>query len=410
MSLDPRGLAALQLQWDRERTAAYPDLYERKVARMASSPFAFLRGAAPLFYHILAAVPDLAAGPEGEGWIVGDLHAENFGAYRPMSHHADDTLEHEDASDFSNVAFSLNDFDDAIVGPLRLDLIRFTTSLLLAFRSIGLKGSEAVAACDLMLQAYCSAFFDGIEPAVVPRAVDELVRRSSARSAKELLEDRTEVRGHRRVFMRGPRYRDLPDEILAELPRALDRYADSLTNGEKAHRKHWTVADASHRIAGTGSLGVLRVAILLGIKDGKEPRWILDMKAEGQPSACLLGIAARPDGAQRVVDATRALLQMPPRMLGVTELQGQSMFVRRLAPQEDKIDFLTVRSAESVGLAAFFGSLVGKAHKRAVTIAPKRPWTASDREAILERAIRLCGLHEAIYLWHGRLTAAKRVG
>lgn len=49
---------------------------------MLASPHAFLRGAAPLFYEILAARPDLAAGPPGEGWIVGDMHLENVGAYR----------------------------------------------------------------------------------------------------------------------------------------------------------------------------------------------------------------------------------------------------------------------------------------------------------------------------------------
>jgi hypothetical protein len=91
-------------------------------------------------------------------------------------------------------------------------------------------------------------------------------------------------------------------------------------------------------------------------------------------------------------------------MLGVTELQGQPMSVRRLTPQEDKLDFLSIRPAESAALAAYFGSIVGHAHRRAATTIPAQPWNSSDREAILDRAIRLCGIHEAVYLWHGRLT------
>ncbi len=48
---------------------------------MSASPLAFLRGSAPLFYEMLAADPDLASGPAGEGVIQGDAHLENFGAF-----------------------------------------------------------------------------------------------------------------------------------------------------------------------------------------------------------------------------------------------------------------------------------------------------------------------------------------
>src|SRR5437016_1082570 len=81
--LDPVRLAHRQLELDRERTARFPDLFARKLLRMSASPLGFLRGAAPLFYEILAARPELANGPGGEGWVVGDAHLENFGAYRP---------------------------------------------------------------------------------------------------------------------------------------------------------------------------------------------------------------------------------------------------------------------------------------------------------------------------------------
>src|SRR5581483_6313382 len=87
---DPMKLAERQLERDRRRTRAYPGLFEHKVERMRASPLAYLRGTAPLYYALLREHPELRAAPPGEGWIAGDLHVENFGAYRPHTHAADD--------------------------------------------------------------------------------------------------------------------------------------------------------------------------------------------------------------------------------------------------------------------------------------------------------------------------------
>src|SRR5690242_2333526 len=123
----PETLAARQFAIDLQRTQRFPSLLVRKQRRMSASPFAFLRGAAPLFYEILAEVPEFREGPDGDGWIVGDLHLENFGAYGPARPVGADT-------DKRAAAFNLDDFDDAIRGPWRWDLLRLLTSLILAGR------------------------------------------------------------------------------------------------------------------------------------------------------------------------------------------------------------------------------------------------------------------------------------
>src|ERR1700730_17400717 len=82
LSVDPVRLARRQLELDRERTTRFPHLFAHKIARMSISPLAFLRGSAPLFYELLDRQPSLSDGPLGDGWIVGDAHLENFGAYR----------------------------------------------------------------------------------------------------------------------------------------------------------------------------------------------------------------------------------------------------------------------------------------------------------------------------------------
>src|SRR5689334_6407319 len=107
--------------------AGRPELLARKRARVAASPLAFLRGSAPFFYELLARHPELARGPDGDGWIVGDAHPENFGAYRPDPHGW--------RGERPRAVFDLNDFDEATPGaPVRLDLLRFLTGALLAAR------------------------------------------------------------------------------------------------------------------------------------------------------------------------------------------------------------------------------------------------------------------------------------
>src|SRR5271165_5064537 len=99
--LDPAQLARKQLARD-VRQVGSRWLFEHKCERMAASPFDFLRGSAPLFYAALRRVPQLAAGPEGNGWLTGDLHLENFGVYRPQSL--------TDEARAYAVAFDVNDF------------------------------------------------------------------------------------------------------------------------------------------------------------------------------------------------------------------------------------------------------------------------------------------------------------
>jgi hypothetical protein len=85
-------------------------------------------------------------------------------------------------------------------------------------------------------------------------------------------------------------------------------------------------------------------------------------------------------------------------MVGTTKLRGRSMFVRRLSPQEDKLDLARLRAIDLESLARHLGALLGSAHRRGATRAPKKPWNDKDRERLLSRAIAFAGLHEAMYL------------
>ncbi|HET6897830.1 MAG TPA: DUF2252 family protein, partial [Vicinamibacteria bacterium] len=74
-----------QVDLDVEATARLPFLFARKQAKMGRSAHAFFRGCSPLFYELLAARSEGNPTLAGAGYIVGDMHLENVGAYRGES-------------------------------------------------------------------------------------------------------------------------------------------------------------------------------------------------------------------------------------------------------------------------------------------------------------------------------------
>jgi uncharacterized protein (DUF2252 family) len=397
ISLDPVRLAKRQIEIDQDRVARFPHLMAHKVARMGASPLAMLRGSAPLFYEILEGHPALSAGPPGDGWLVGDAHLENFGAYRPDPLSTDETRVSRSKE---TVAFDCNDFDDAFVGPWRYDLLRLMTSLVLGGREMGADGLVTLKLCDRLIDAYVRAACGRARSAPLPHghAIEALVEKVRSRTRKELLDARTEVvRGERR-FVRGARYESLSRKLRAKADRAFQKFAKKLVKAHRVPAEALEVVDTAFRVAGTGSLGCLRVAVLVRGKGGRDGAWIFDMKEEGTPSAAGLVRPPRLEPAERVVAANRACLARPPRMLGSTNLRGSSMLVRRLAPQEDKLDLTKLATADLEPLARHLGSLLGAAHRRGAKRPPKKPWSDKDRARVLHQAVTLAGAHEAIYL------------
>ncbi len=406
-SLHPDRLAERQLLLDRERTRRFPDLFVRKLQRMSTSPLAYLRGAAPLFFELLAARPDLAEGPAGEGWLVGDMHLENVGAYRPDPlGAAEPTSGRESAGSKKRVVqFDLNDFDDAVIGPWRLDVLRLSTSLLLGGRELGANGLVALELCDLLLDAWARSAFDGAPlPTEQPAPVAALCEQVRSRSKTALLDARTAVTAGKRHFVRGPRYADLSAEVSGAVPAAFEAYVAALSDDDHPHKGSLEIIDSALRIAGTGSLGGLRIAVLVKGKGDPDGAWIFDMKEQGDPSATAILGAPSLVPAERVATAFRTAVERPPRMMGCTMLAASagspklSMFVRKLSPQEDKLNLRRLHGADLPALATYLGALLGSAHARAATKKPPKRWAASDLGLIRTHAIELAGIHEAVYL------------
>jgi hypothetical protein len=234
-----------------------------------------------------------------------------------------------------------------------------------------------------------------------PREIERLVRRAEQRTDEELLAGRAPDRHGRRSFVRGDRYLDLSPDLQARVGALVEAYALAL--GPRAPRRaaQWRVGDAAWRVAGTGSLGVIRIAVVV-LRSGHGDR-LIELK-EARASAVRAAFAASgaepEDRAEAVVEAARALVPDPPRHLAA--VAGPPGFVgRRLFPQEDKLSVDTgIESIEEV--ARLVGWTVGRAHRRGARDAPGTPWSDRDLSRILDEAVELAGLFESVYLAYCR--------
>ena len=396
--LDPAALARKQLGRDRRRLGPKHWLLLHKCERMAPSPFDFLRGSAPLFYAALRKAPRLAAGPEGNGWLAGDLHLENFGVYRPQAV--------VDDAKSGAVAFDVNDFDDAFVGPQRLDVLRLLTSTVLAARTWGLAAPSVRDALEATLSGVLAGSSGG-SAGRAPEPVRALLDRAAARTRQELLDARPEHTPDGRRFLLGERYRPLSEKLRRRAAKAFAAYVEKLPDAVRGHHADaWRVLDVAFRVAWTGSLGVQRIAVLLAGKGGRDGGWIFDMKEEDEPSGEAFATGHAGPGAGRVLKALRKCLASPPRMAGSTELEGKSLLVRRLMPQEDRLSFNRLPAEQRQSVLRYLGALTGAMHKRAAKRVPV--WTLDEAQVLMDNAVTLAGVYEAAAVHYA--TLARRVG
>ena len=91
-----------------------PERLTLKLAAIAAEPFAFFCGTNHLYAASLGSEIALDAPIT---YVCGDLHVENFGSFK---------------GDNGLVYFDLNDFDDALVAPFTVDVVRMLSSVLVA--------------------------------------------------------------------------------------------------------------------------------------------------------------------------------------------------------------------------------------------------------------------------------------
>ena len=300
-----------------------PERLQLKYRKLRDSPFAFLRGTCHLFYARLPRAGIFKSAPLG--WACGDLHLENFGSYK---------------ADNRQVHFDINDFDEAALAPTTWDLVRLLTSLRVGADELGLRRVEAEALCTDLLQAYAAALALGkaywIERATSQGLVRTLLDGLRERSRVQFLDARTQLKGHQRL-LRVDGKKALPAS--ASQRKAVTAFMAAFASTQP-DPGFFEVLDLAQRIAGTGSLGLDRYAILVRGKASPDGNYLLDLK-QAQPSALLPQLTVRqppwPTEAERVVAVQQRMQAVAMAFLHPVLLDGRPYVLRGLQPSEDRV-------------------------------------------------------------------------
>ena len=237
--------------------------------------------------------------------------------------------------------FDLNDFDDALLAPLTVDVVRMLSSLMIAASQLGLSEEDARNASERMLSSYAAVLARGkprwLERATAQGLVAELLRRVKRRRRGELLAQRTEFRKERRRLRIDGRHALAADKAQRKHAAAILHMYSQLPHG------HRPVADdAARRIAGTGSLGTERY-VVLAHEVGMPPvaQRLIDVKLAAPTAWSGMRLRRQPrwEGeAARVVQVQQVMQAASPALLAAVKMNGLSYVVKSLQPTADRVD------------------------------------------------------------------------
>lgn len=373
----------------------------RQTLKMARSAHAYVRGSTVKFYEWLDQ-QKRGTLPEGPAvWICGDCHVGNLG---PVA-----------ATD-GRVAIQIRDLDQTVIGNPAHDIIRLALSLATASRGSDLPGVTTARILEQVIEGYQAALrqdSDAIDDA--PKSVQLVMKQSIARSWKQLANERLE--NPKPTIPLGSRFwalskseRAATAELFQTPP--LHHLATSLRSRDDDAPVE--VADAAYWMKGCSSLGLLRFAVLLTIGSGKKRDMaLIDVKEAVNAAAPRYARPKMPkDQAERVVEGAMHLSPHLGKRMVAGKIDGRSVFIRELLPQDLKIELDRLTVPDAMKAASFLAGVVGKAHARQMDAATRKSWSNElnrHRSKSLEApswlwssVVTLIGAHEIAYLEHCR--------
>jgi uncharacterized protein (DUF2252 family) len=313
----------------RARDGALPaDAREEKHDAMAKDALAFFRGTPWLFWRDHGADPRLQrfGGERATSWIVGDLHVENMGAF-------------EDAR--PEVVFGVNDYDEAVIADVQLDVWRLAASVVLLCRRDGrvddAGAREGVKALALAWLDALEAFrgdedergFRVTAGTTYGALADLLVETELEGRRTKLLDEWTSGVG-RRLDRGTSKLAPAPQDVAPALKEALAGLAASKPAGAFAPG-YFELEDVALRLhAGTASLGRPRYyALVRGPSEGAYDDRLLDVKQQVAPCG------PAPEGllpGERAAAGQQAMAPWSDPHLGAVKLPEGSFTVRERSP------------------------------------------------------------------------------
>lgn len=351
-----------------------PELVPIRYARMLTSPFAFLRGAAA----IMAA--DLAYNDHSTGIKVqtcGDMHVANFGLF---------------ASAERKLIFGINDFDETLPGPWEWDLKRLVTSIVVSIRFLG--GSEELAREGVKaavksyrkhmkkfakmghLELWYTTMTDKDILAAYAysagKAVKQIAKKARTRTHMQVLEKLTDIVDEKyRLKVNAPfivraTHTQKGTPIKVALGVLLESYLKSLADDRRQLLQHYRIVDVVRKIVGVGSVGTRCWVLFLSGASGEDPLF-LQVK-EAQPSVLepFVGKSSYKNNGERIVAGQRLIQGAPDIFLGWGESEGYHFYVRQLRDMKGGVEFdpETVKLDNAINYCKLCAWALAQAHAK----------------------------------------------
>jgi uncharacterized protein (DUF2252 family) len=350
-----------------ELMAADPDAFRNKFRKMASDPFAFYRGSAPLFYADMDGEEDRWANERtSRVWIQGDLHAENFGTYL-----AGDGV----------FVFDVNDFDEAYLGHFTWDIKRMVASVALLAWSKAISDEDITSLIEKYVRAYLEQVHYFVESDrdheyalrldTTEGEIHAMLLETRMNTRVGLLDDTTLVdENFDRRFRLGPGVRELDDDERQKVRSAFEKYLETIPREKRFRSLTYEVKDVVGRKGfGIGSAGLPAYNILVeGPTQALENDVVLSMKQGNVAAPSRIVHDERIEGyfehhGHRTAVSQRALQAHADPWLGHTEMDGVGFVVAEFSPYEEDIawDDLT-EPDEMEAVLDYLGRATAKVH------------------------------------------------
>ncbi|WP_205650598.1 DUF2252 domain-containing protein [Actinoplanes solisilvae] len=308
-----------------------PELLPLRYARMASSPWTYLRGAAAVMAADLAVAPHSGLTVQ----MCGDAHILNFGLW---------------ASPERQLLFDARDFDETLPGPFEWDLKRLATSVYVLAEAEQLGGRCAGRAAAAAVDTYREAmrryaglgeldiWYDRITAEVPLRGLTSVFAKAAARDiekhthrgvARQLISEE----GGRRHISLDPMKR-IDDGLSREQrvqasEQVYDTYLASISPHLRRLVHRFERVDAVRQIVGVGSVGMRVWLHLLEGDSGRQPVFAQAKQATASVYEEFLGPSEFTNHGERVIVGQRLMQSASDIFLGHMRVDGYDYYVRQ---------------------------------------------------------------------------------
>ncbi|MFC9594993.1 DUF2252 domain-containing protein [Streptomyces sp. NPDC056944] len=360
----PDPLAVLE----RESLDRLPDLVPLRYARMAVSPFAFLRGAAGVMAADLGAERHTGLTVQ----LCGDAHLLNFGVY---------------ASPERTLLFDVNDFDETLPGPFEWDVKRLAASVTVAALQNGSTKPKAHRAALVAVESYrttmrrlaglgeLDVWYERIsaddilhvvrreDRARLTKRLASARRRTSLQALNKLTEK--DGAGHRHIVDDPPLLERATDVDRVTLGKIFSDYRSSLAEERRVLLDRYHFVDAARKVVGVGSVGTRCFVLLLEGRDDSDPL-ILQIKEAGRSALeQYLPPTAYPHQGRRVVAGQRLTQAASDIFLGwMTGPEQRHFYWRQLRDMKGSAEVESMSPATLRDYARLCGRALARAHAR----------------------------------------------